>query len=134
MFCCNTNVPSVSSDQDLANNLQVQNSVSDLSSTPIVHEGRNQVKDAFQRPSMMSRHYIGNKKTKTITRNNNIHLEMGTTSRTKAIGPSDDQRTLLSLLNASLTHPDPEQAWDVILTHGPSRQGSRTSLSVHEES
>ena len=42
-----TNVPSVSSDQDLANNLQVQDSVSDLSSTPIVHEGRNQVKDAF---------------------------------------------------------------------------------------
>ena len=71
-------MPSVSNVQDLANNLQVQDSVSDLSFTPIVHEGRNQVKDAFQRPNMMSRHYIGNKETKTITRNNSIHLEMGT--------------------------------------------------------
>ena len=129
-----TNVPSVSSDLDLANNLQVQDSVFDLSSTPIVHEGRNQVKDAFQRLKMTSRHYVGNKEAKTTTRNNSIHLEMGTVSRTQVTGLSDDQQTLLSLLSASLVHLDPKQTWVDILAHRPSHQGSRISLTVHEES
>ena len=129
-----TNVPSVSSDQDLANNLQVQDSVSNLSSTPIVHEGRNHVKDAFQRPNMTLRHYVGNKEAKTTTRKNNIHLEIGTDSRTQATGPSDDQQTLLSLLSASPTHLDPKQAWDVTFAHGQSHQGFRILLTVHEES
>ena len=123
-----------SSDQDLANSSQVQDNVPNLSPTPIVHEGQNQVKDAFQRLNMISRHYVGNKETKTITRNNDIHLAMGTASRTQATGLSDYQQTLLSLLSASSAHLDPEQAWDVILTHGPSHQGSRTSLTVHEDS
>ena len=86
-------VSSVSSDQDLANNLQVQDSVSNLSSTPIVHEGRNQVKDAFQRINMTSRYYVGNKEASTAPKNNIIHLEMGTDNRTQATGLSDDQQT-----------------------------------------
>ena len=80
-----------SSDQDLANSSQVQDSVPKLSSTPIVHKGQNQVKDACQRLNMTSRYYDGNKETKTTTRNNSIHLEMETDSRSQTKAFSDDQ-------------------------------------------
>ena len=80
-----------SSDQDLANSSQVQDNVPNLSPTPIVHEGQNQVKDAFQRLNMSSRYCVGNKEAKTTTRNNSMHLKMGTVSRTQATGLSDDQ-------------------------------------------
>ena len=120
-----------SSDQDLANSSQVQDSVPNLSFMPIVHEGRNQVKDACQRLNMTSRYYVGNKKAKTTTRNNNIHLEMGTDSRSQTKAFSDDQQTLLSPLSAEPYHPDPDQGWDVIFAHGPNHLGPKISLIDH---
>ena len=70
----------------------------------------------------------------TDCRTQTTHLEMGTDNRTQTVGLSDDQQTLLSLLSVGPVHLDPEQAWDVTFAHGPSHQGSNTSLIVHVES
>ena len=134
MLLCSGCDANASSDQDLANSSQVQDSVPNLSPTPIVHKRQNQVKDACQRLNMTSGYYDGNKETKTTTRNNNIHLEMGTDSRSQTKAFSDDQQTLLSLLSVDPYHPDPDQGWDVIFAHGPNHQGPRISLIDHVHS
>ena len=120
-----------SRDQDLANSSQVQDSVPNLSPTLMVHEEQNWVKDACQGLSMTSRYYVGNKEAKTTTRNNSIHLEMGTDSRSQTKAFPVDQQTLLSPLNADPYHPNPDQGWDVTFALGPNHLGPKISLIDH---
>ena len=123
----------VSSDKAHTDSVQEQNSASDFTSTPNLHEGQAPTLAAFQELILGPRTQNGFKESKQSSKNSIMDTKSQTDSSIRETEQSVKQQTLLSLLSSDLDHLDPDQAWDVIFAHGPSHQGPRTMLTVHVE-
>ena len=110
-----------------------QNSVLNFSSTPNLYETQGTHEDTAQHSRMDSRTHIKAKETQHNTEDNNKDLEGQTDAKIRASGLPSKQLTLVNRLESDRRQLNREEGWNGTSPHGPSHQGPRVVLVVHQE-
>ena len=113
--------------------MQEQNSTLDLSSTPNAHGTQRTYMDTAKQSSMDSRTWDKTVGAQHITEFSSKGIEEQTDPKSKATELPAKQLTLVNRLNSDRRHLDREEGWNGISPHGPSHQGPRVLLIVHQE-
>ena len=115
------------------NEMEKQNNTMDLSSTPNAYGTQRTPMDATQQSIMGLRACDKTEGAQHITKFNIKDMEGQTDSKSRATELPVKQLTLVNRLNSERGHLDREEGWNGISPHGPSHQGSRILLIVHQE-
>ena len=110
-----------------------QNSALDLTPTQNAHGTQRTSMDTSQQSIMDSRACNKTKGTQHTTKFSIKDMEEQTDSKSRATELSAKQLTLVNRLNTDQRHLDREEGWNGISPHGPSHQGPRILLIVHQE-
>ena len=123
----------VSKVKALTKDMHEQNSALDLTPTPNARGTQRTPMDTSQQPSIDSRACNETKGTHHTTKFSIKDMEEQTDSKSRATELSAKQLTLVNRLNIDRGHLDREEGWNGISPHGPSHQGPRVLLIVHQE-
>ncbi|XP_057542577.1 uncharacterized protein LOC130821000 [Amaranthus tricolor] len=123
----------VSKTRNSTKGLKEQDSALDLSSTPNAHITRRAPIDTPQQSVMGLKTTSKAKEAKNITRNSKQAPTGQTDSKNRATELPSEQLTLVNRLSSDRDHLDRKKGWNGISLHGPSHQGPRVLLIVHQE-
>ncbi|XP_057543336.1 uncharacterized protein LOC130821562 [Amaranthus tricolor] len=113
--------------------LKEQDSALDFSSTPNAHGTQETPMDTPQQSVMGLKTTSKTKEAKNITRNSNQAPTGQTDYKNRATELPSKQLTLVNRLSSDRDHLDRKEGWNGIFLHGPSHQGPRFLLIVHQE-
>ena len=113
--------------------MQEQKNTLDLSSTPNARETQRTAMDTSQQSLMDPRTCDQSKEAQHATKSSSKSSTGQTESKSRATELPVEQLTLVNLLNSDREHLDREEGWIGISPHGPSHQGPRVLLIVHQE-
>ena len=113
--------------------MQEQNNALNLASTPNVRGAQRTSIDTSQQPSIDPRTYNETKGVQHTTQPSTIGMKEQTDNKVRATELSVNQQTLVNRLSTDRGHLDLKKDWNGISPHGPSHQGPRVLLIIHQE-